>query len=354
MLLLTEDDVRRLLTMDMALEAVEQGLRKMALDEAQNVPRAASQTDHAMLHVMSAAAKSLGVMGVKVYATSRKGRRSSTVGLFDGKTGALLALMQADYLGQMRTGAASGVATQYMARPDATEVGLFGSGKQARTQIAGRLQGAQGPPRAGLQPQRGAPPQFAAEMSELCQTEVVPVPRPELAAEDKDIIITATTSREPVLYGHWIAQGTHINAIGSNFLAKAELDVGDRSPLRRRSSWTARTRRGWRRATSSRPLEDGSLHWADVRELGQVIVGRYTGRKQPQDVTLFKSLGIAIEDVAVAARVYARAGRRRRPDDRLVGPKRISRRPASWGRGRIGPSPGRRGPSAPPGSGSRR
>ena len=120
--------------------------------------------------------------------------------LFDGKTGALLALMQADYLGQMRTGAASGVATQYMARPDATEVGLFGSGKQARTQIAGGVQGAAR--FAGCtvySPNEEHRTAFAAEMSTLCQTEVEPVARPEQAAEDKDIIITATDSREPVL-----------------------------------------------------------------------------------------------------------------------------------------------------------
>jgi ornithine cyclodeaminase/alanine dehydrogenase-like protein (mu-crystallin family) len=134
-LLLSEDDVRRVLTMELALEAVEQALRKMALDEAQNVPRARVLTDHAMLHTMSAAAKSLGVMGAKVYATSRKGSAQFLAALFDGKTGALLSLMQADYLGQMRTGAASGVATRYMARPDASDVGLFGTGKQARTQV---------------------------------------------------------------------------------------------------------------------------------------------------------------------------------------------------------------------------
>src|SRR5438309_6676141 len=133
-LLLTEEDVRQVLTMEMALEAVEDGLRKMALDEAMNVPRARTQTDHIMQHVMSAAAKSLGVAGYKAYTTSSKGNHFH-VGLFDGKTGALLSLMQADYLGQMRTGAASGVATRYMARPDSSEVGLFGSGKQARTQV---------------------------------------------------------------------------------------------------------------------------------------------------------------------------------------------------------------------------
>src|ERR1700680_4760500 len=133
-LLLNEEEVRDLLTLDMALEAVEAVLRKQALEEATNIPRTRCQTDHAMLHVMSASAKTLGVMGYKAYSSSRK-VTSFQLGLFDGKTGALLSLMQADYLGQVRTGAASGVATQYMARPEASEVGVFGSGKQARTQL---------------------------------------------------------------------------------------------------------------------------------------------------------------------------------------------------------------------------
>jgi alanine dehydrogenase len=305
-LLLTEEDVRRLLTMDMALEAVEQGLRKLALDEAANTPRARVQTDHAMLHIMSAASKSLGVMGAKLYSTSRRNPARFILPLFDGKTGALLCLMQADYLGQMRTGAASGIATQYMARPDATEVGLFGSGKQARTQVQAicrvrRIRQVQ-----VYSPHEERRRAFAAEMSELSQTEVVPVSRPEMAAEKKDIIITATTSREPVLTGHWIAEGTHLNAIGSNFIGKAEID----SVSVRRCAVIAVDSKDQARLEAGdfqQALEEGSLRWADVRELGQIIVGRYPGRKHPQDVTLFKSLGIAIEDVAVAARIYARA-----------------------------------------------
>jgi ornithine cyclodeaminase/alanine dehydrogenase-like protein (mu-crystallin family) len=304
-LLLSEDDVRRLLTMDVALEAVEQGLRKLALDEAVNVPRARAQTDHAMLHTMSAAVKSLGVMGAKVYSTSRRGAQF-LLPLFDGKTGALLSLMQADYLGQVRTGAASGVATRYMAREDAAEVGLFGSGKQARTQLLAvcrvrRVRCVQVYSRSEENRRR-----FAAEMSEQCQTEVVPVPRPQMAAEDKDVVITATTSREPVLNGNWLAQGTHVNAVGSNFLGKAELDA---TTFRRVADVVVDSKDQARLEAGDfqQAFEEGSLHWSDVRELGQVIVGRYRGREHDEDITLFKSLGIAVEDVAVAARVYARA-----------------------------------------------
>jgi ornithine cyclodeaminase/alanine dehydrogenase-like protein (mu-crystallin family) len=304
-LLLTEEDVRQLLTMEMALEAVEHGLRKMALDEVQNVPRSRAQTDHAILHVLSAAAKTLGMMGYKAYSTARKGAQFH-MGLYDGKTGALLALIQADYLGQVRTGAASGVATKYMARPDAAEVGLFGTGKQARTQLQAVCKVR---PISRVQvysPNEEHRRRFAAEMSDLCATEVEPVPGPEMAAEDKDIVITATSAREPVLNGHWIAEGTHLNAIGSNFLGKSEVDV---LTVRRCASIVVDSKDQARLEAGDlvQALEEGSIRWSDIRELGQVIVGRYPGRARAQDVTLFKSLGIAIEDVAVAAKVYAAA-----------------------------------------------
>jgi len=304
-LLLTEDDVRQLLTMEMALEAVEEGLRKMALEEATSIPRARSQTDHAMLHVMSASAKTLGIMGYKAYTTSKKGTNFH-VALYDGKTGSQLALIQADYLGQVRTGAASGVATQYMARPDAQEVGLFGSGKQARTQLQAicTVRKVRRVQVYSLNEERRR--QFAREMTDLCQCDVEPVPRPEMAAEDKDIVITATTSREPVLNGHWIAEGTHLNVVGSNFLGKAEVDA---VTVRRCESIVVDSKDQARLEAGDfvAALEEGSIHWADIHELGQVIVGRYTGRAHSQDVTLFKSLGLALEDIVVAARVVAKA-----------------------------------------------
>jgi ornithine cyclodeaminase/alanine dehydrogenase-like protein (mu-crystallin family) len=304
-LLLNEEDVRHLLTLDMALEAVEAVLRKQALEEATNIPRARCQTDHAMLHLMSASAKTLGVMGYKAYSTSRKGGQFH-VGLFDGKNGELKALIQADYLGQVRTGAASGVATQYMARPDAEEVGLFGSGKQARTQLLAVCRVRRVNRVQVYSPNEERRRRFCTELEKECGCEVQPVPRPELAAQDKDIVITATTSREPVLYGDWLSEGTHLNVIGSNFFTKAEVDV---VAVRRcevivvDSKDQARIEAG----DFAQALEDGSIHWSDVHELGQVIVGRYPGRAHPQDVTMFKSLGIALEDIAVAARVYETA-----------------------------------------------
>jgi ornithine cyclodeaminase/alanine dehydrogenase-like protein (mu-crystallin family) len=304
-LFLSEDDVQRLLTMDMALEAVEQGLRRQALEEAQNIPRTRCQTDHVMLHVLSASAKPFGSVGLKAYTTTRQAARFYLM-LFDGRSGALTALMQADYLGQVRTGAASGVATKYLARTDATLVGIFGTGKQARTQVQAicavrKVRRVQVYGRDEARRRR-----FAEEMSELCQTEVVPVSRPEDAASGQDIVITATTSREPVLSGSWIADGTHLNVIGSNFAGKSEVDV---ATLRRATTIIVDSKDQARQEAGDLlpALEEGAIHWADVHELGQVIAGRFPGRERPQDVTVFKSLGVGIEDVAVAARVLAKA-----------------------------------------------
>ena len=147
---------------------------------------------------------------------------------------------------------------------------------------------------------------FAREMSEVCGCDVVPVGRPELAAHEMDIIITATSSREAVLHGSWIAEGTHMNVVGSNFLAKSEIDV---ETIRRAEILVVDSKDQARLEAGDfvAAMEEGVIHWSDIYELGQVIVGRYPGRSHPQDITLFKSLGIALEDVAVAGQVFAKA-----------------------------------------------
>jgi alanine dehydrogenase len=304
-LLLTEVEVRQLLTMEMALEAVEAGLRKQGLDEAQNIPRARCQTDHAMLHVLSAAAKTLGVMGYKAYTTSKRGAQFH-VGLFDGKTGALSAILQADYLGQVRTGAASGVATKYLARPESAEVGCYGAGKQASQQLIAVCKVR---PIKRIQVySRNAENlrKFCTEMSDVCQVPVEPVTDPADAGRNKDIVITATSSRDPVLMGEWLAEGTHVNAIGSNFVSKAEVDaetIRRSKPIVVDSKDQAHIEAG----DFHQALEKGMLHWSSVVELGSVIVGRASGRKLPNEISFFKSLGIALEDIATAGRVVAKA-----------------------------------------------
>lgn len=306
-LYLTEADVRSVLTMDLALTAVEAAFRKLALDEAENVPRQRCQTDRVMLHVLPAAAKTLGALGYKAYTTGRFPAQFH-VTLFDPKTGEMTAILQADHLGQVRTGAATGVATKLLARPDATTVGLYGTGKQARTQLEAvcRVRAIKRVQVFSRDTDKCAA--FAAEMSEVCRTDVVPC-SPAEAAQGEEIVITATSSREPVLQGAWLSDGAHVNAIGSNFLSKSETDV---EVFRRAGLVTVDSKDQAKLEAGDfvAPLRDGVLNWSDVRELGHVLIGRYPGRESADQITVFKSLGIGVEDIAVAVKVVELARQR--------------------------------------------
>ena len=250
-LYLTEDEVRGLLTMDLAVEAVEAALRKMALEEAFNVPRARCQTDHTMLHVLPAAAKTLGVIGYKAYVTGKTGARFH-VTIYDGKTGEMLSILQADYLGQVRTGAASAVATKHLARPDAATVGVFGAGKQARTQLLGVSRVRSLSKAVVYSPTADRRKAFAAEMSAACGIEVIPADKPEDAARGLDIVCTATAAREPVSLGEWVSPGQHLNIVGSHYLRKTAID-GAVVRTANVIAIDSRTRGGSKRGISRRP-----------------------------------------------------------------------------------------------------
>jgi ornithine cyclodeaminase/alanine dehydrogenase-like protein (mu-crystallin family) len=277
----------------------------MALEEAFNVPRSRCQTDHTMLHVLPAAAKTLGVIGFKAYITSRAGTRFH-VTIFDGKSGDMLAVMQADYLGQMRTGAASAVATKHLARKDATTIGIFGSGKQARTQLLGVSRVRKLTRAVVYSPSAERRTAFARDMTTECGLDVVAANTPEEAARGLDVICTATTAREPVLFGVWLSPGQHINAAGSNFLAKSEIDV---DVVKRANVVTIDSKDQGRLEAGDlvAALDQGVLEWIDVAEVGRIVAMRAPGRQAPEDITLFKSLGIGLEDIAVAIKVYHKA-----------------------------------------------
>ena len=305
---LTEDEVRSLLTMEMAIEAVETGLRKMALEEAFNIPRSRCQTDHSMLHVLPAAAKTLGVIGFKAYVTSRTGANFH-VTIYDGRTGEMLALMQADYLGQVRTGAASAVATKHLSRKDSSTVGIFGAGKQARTQLLGVSKIRKLTRAVVYSPKEESRTAFAKEMASACNLEVVPASRPEEAAIGMDVICTATTSREPVLLGAWISPGQHVNAVGSNYLAKAEIDA----EVVRRSHIVvidSKDQGRLRRATWSRRLDQGVLS-GSASPKRAVVAMRAPGRQSPRR-SLSESLGIGLEESRLRTR-FTRGQKPRRP-----------------------------------------
>lgn len=298
---LTEDEVGRVVTMDLALDAVAAAFRKVGCDEAQIAPRQRCQTDLAMLHVLPAAIKTLGAVGFKAYTTTKKGNHFY-VHLFDPKTGALSVLLEADLLGQFRTGAASGVATRKLARADAATAGCIGTGRQARTQVLAvcKVRPIKQVKVFGRDADRRKA--FAERLSGETGVEVVPVESAEEAVKGQDIVITATSSREPVLFGAWLAEGCHVNLIGSNFLGKTESDV---DVFRRASVVTVDSKDQAKLEAGDfvAPMNQGALHWTDVQELAPLLVGRYPGRESPRDITVFKSLGLGIEDIALAVRV---------------------------------------------------
>ncbi|HXG64657.1 MAG TPA: ornithine cyclodeaminase family protein [Blastocatellia bacterium] len=307
-LLLTEQQVTELLDINMAMEAVEEALRDQAEGAATNRPRYRVAMPASQLHVMAAGDRRLGVYGLKAYTASRKGARFLVL-LYESETGDLLATIEGDRLGQMRTGAATGVATKYMARAGADTVGIFGTGWQAESQLMAVC--AVRPIKFVKAYSRKAERReaFAAKMSALLGVEVVPVATPEEAARDQAILITITTAREPVLKGEWVAPGAHINAAGSNFLSRSEIDV---ETIRRASVVAVDSIEQSRMEAGDLlpAIERGVISWEAMTELGRIIAGQTPVRRSDEDITVFKSNGIALEDISTALRVYNLARQR--------------------------------------------
>lgn len=298
---LTEDHVRELLDMPKAIEVVGELFRELANGRAKNVPRQRVQAGKMLLHTMSGACEYLGVGGWKAYSTTRDQARFH-VGLYDLATGEVLAIIEADYLGQLRTGAASGVATEFLARPDAKVVGLFGAGGQAATQLKA-VCSVRKISRVEVYCRDAARREsFAAQMSEYCATEVVPGHAPDEVAAEKDIVITATSSKAPVFDGRALDEGTHLNVIGSNFLAKAEVDI---TTIRRSDRLICDSVEQCRlEAGDFLPaIEAGVTDWSLMHGLADIVSGHETGRALPENITLFKSVGLAIEDIALGAKL---------------------------------------------------
>lgn len=304
-LYLTEDDVTRLLTMDDCLAAVESAFADLAAGRAVNRPRTRAAVPGALLHALPAASATLGRMAVKVYATTRAGARFVVL-LFDAGTSEVLAILEADRLGQMRTGAASGVATRRLARADATVLGLIGTGWQARSQVAAIARARRLTEVRVFGRDRDRLHRFCDAASQETGVEVRPSGSAEAAVRGAGIVVTATSAAQPVLEGRFIEPGTHVNAVGSNRADRREVDTEtvSRSALVVCDSIEqARIEAGdlLLAATAGPPPLDRAV------ELSAIVSGRHPGRGEPGDITLFKSLGLGIEDLAAASIVYDRA-----------------------------------------------
>ena len=303
---ISEAEVQQLLTMPMALEAVEEISRKEAAGDVIVHPRRRFELHSGgFFHYMAAADYAVGFLAMKQY-TFVRGKIRFLVPLYEIASGDLLAVIEADYMGQLRTGAASGVATKYLARRDASVAAIIGTGGQARTQLEAiaavrKLASARVYGRNADRRKR-----FADEMSERIGLPVEPANSSSEAVHGAHIVCTATTASQPVLSGADVAAGMHINAIGANHAHKRELD----------DEAVARTGAILVDSIEQSRQEAGDLiiafqgdesRWTAVKKLSEVVAGKVSARSSDTEVTLFKSNGIAAWDLAVAIQVYAKA-----------------------------------------------
>lgn len=313
-LLLTRKDVEKVLTMKDAIAAVEEGFRQLALGNVIMPQRTAIRiSEHHGIHLGMPAyvggagdGGSLALKVVTVYPENpSKFGLPTTIGtllLNDPRTGALVAIMDAGFLTAMRTGAVSGVATRYLAREDARTVGIFGAGVQARAQLMAMCEVRPIERALVCDPVQEGRDRFAAEMSELLSIPVEPTDDPR-ACVDNDIVVAASSSGEPIFEGSWLAPGTHINGIGSHSPGTRELDTVaiQRSKVVPDLAAACLVEAG----DLIMPIEEGAITEDHIHaSLGEVVAGLKPGRESDEEITLFKSVGLAVQDAATAAQVY--------------------------------------------------
>lgn len=303
---ISEAEVRSVLTMSMAIDAVEEISRKQASGEVIVHPRRRFELPAGgFFHYMAAADFKAGYVAMKQY-TFVRGKIRFLVPLYEVATGDLVALIEADYMGQLRTGAASGVATKYLARRDARAAAIIGTGGQAKTQLEAvstvrKLESARA---YGRDPERRS--QFAKEMTRRLGVSVTGVGSASEAVRGADIICTATTASQFIVRGADLGNGVHINAIGANHAHKRELDdeaVASADVIVVDSVEQSRQESG----DLIIAFKGDEVCWTGVKKLSDVVAAKSTGRTSAGEVTLFKSNGIASWDLAVAMRVYALA-----------------------------------------------
>lgn len=303
---INEGEVRQVLDMPRALRAVEEILRKQATDEVVVHPRRRFELSHGgFFHYMAAADYSAGFVAMKQY-TYVRGRLQFLVPLYEMASGDLLAVIEADYMGQLRTGAASGVATKYLARGNSSVAAIIGTGGQARTQLEAvaavrKLESARVFGRDAARREK-----FCQQMSEKLSIPVIPSGSSSEAVRGADIICTATTSSQPVVLGADLSPAAHVNAIGANHAHKRELDdeaVASADVIVVDSVEQSRQEAG----DLIIAFKGDEICWTGVKKLCDVVAGRVSGRTSNAEVTLFKSNGIASWDLAVAMKVYSAA-----------------------------------------------
>lgn len=290
-----EAEVRELLTMPAAVEAVERAFRDRALGKAFDIPRRRTLQPGGHLHVLQAAAPELNLIGFKAYYLKPEAR-TFYLHLINHSRGNQEALIEADWLGRIRTGAATGVATHCLARKDASVVACFGTGRHAQTQLEGVAAVRTLTDVRAFGRNRERQKSFCETMSDKLEVAVRPVHSEAEALDGAHIVNVMTRSDQPLFDGRLLQPGQHINAAGSNALDRREIDL---ATIRRCDVIVVDSREVAKGECGDLlpAIEQGLLYWENVADLGEVLVGRRPGRTAETQITLFESHGMAMQDV---------------------------------------------------------
>ena len=306
-LFLNEQEVVQLLPMNECIKALDEAFAHAGHGDTEVKPRSRIRMPGGFFHFMAASDSQHKVFGYKAYPSfGGPAGAKMIVMLYDYESGGLLACMEGSRMGQIRTGAASGLATRYMAREGANTVAVIGSGFQARTQLEAVAAVRDIREARVYSRQQERREEFAKRSSERLNLDVRPVDSAQECITGADIVVVVTSARDPVLEGNWLAPGAHVNAAGGNHWMRREIDeatvtradvivVDDLEQAKMECGDLV-----W-------PEARGSFRWDMAHELQDVVAGRVVGRPSAESITLFESMGIALEDIAAAQLVYKKA-----------------------------------------------
>jgi ornithine cyclodeaminase/alanine dehydrogenase-like protein (mu-crystallin family) len=307
-ILLTSTDIRLLFDIRDFVEMVEESYKLLGLGSIRMLPRINldSERTPGFLKLLPCTVQGLNVAGVYLYTVGNYQGVEKLIVLFDEETGELKAIVEADRLSWMRTGASSAVATKYLAREDAHTIGIIGSGRQARSQLMAINVVREIKLVKVYSPNPDHCRQYCVEMMELLGIEVLPVNEPKEAVLESEIICTATASKTPVFDGSWVGKGTHINSIGAHYPSCREVD--ESTVGKSKVVVDSRERALKEEGELLIPIDKGLITKEHIyAELGDIVAGKIEGRINEEEITLFTSGGIASECIVLSARIYEKA-----------------------------------------------
>ena len=309
-ILITEQDVKNLLTMDSAICSLEEIFKHESIHDSINSPRTRISLPEGTINFMAASSKSLNLIVTKSYIPKTKTTIKFYVQLYDGKNGNLLSIIEANLMSRIRTGAASGLATKYLAKKNSSVLGIIGTGTQALHQAIAICKVRKIKTINVYSRNINNRKNFCNSINENIENvDAISVKTSKECVENADIITTITNSGTPVFSSKWIKPGTHINAAGSNISTKREIDeeaISKASTIVTDNIAQAKIECG----DLIQPIDIGITSWDKINTLSDLITGKIKGRSTDNEITIFESQGVAIEDLAIGSLLYDLAAKK--------------------------------------------